>query len=312
MAHGKLRTDKKCLNCGAEVDLVYCPSCGQMNRDPKFNLKDLIHDFIHDFTHFDSKFFRTTFLLITKPGFLTTAFIEGKRLQYLNPVRMYVFTSALYFFFVYSIYGNSAEREQVQSADFITIQDTVDIETASGFKNVQAYEDAQAQLPLAKQDDWVKKWMVKQEIRLVNKFKNDSKGTIAGIQKEFLKSLPSLMFVSLPFLAVFLQLIFIRRKSVSYVDHLLFLLHFYIFSFILSFFFINALLLTSFDWLSWMGWVATAIMIWICLYPLLAMRKFYQLGWSGAIFRYLTFVAGSFFIFLFLFIIYLILSLLKV
>lgn len=312
MSHGKLRSEKNCLNCGAEVPLVYCPTCGQMNREPKFNLKDLITDFVHDFTHFDSKFFRTTLLLLTKPGFLTKEFIEGKRLKYLNPVRMYVFTSALYFFFVYTIYGNTTKDEQLQSSDFVTVQDTVDIETESGFKNVQAYEQAQAKLPSEKQDGWIKKWSVKQEIRLVNKFKNDSKGTIAGIQKEFLKSLPSLMFVSLPFLALFLQLIFIRRKSVSYVDHLLFLIHFYILSFILSFLFINAILLTSFDLLTWMGWVATVIMVWICLYPLLAMRNFYQLGWGGAIFRYLTFVVGSFFIFFFLFIIYLILSLLKV
>ena len=243
---------------------------------------------------------------------LRKEFIEGKRLQYLNPVRMYVFTSALYFFFVYTIYGNKTTDDQVQSSDFVTVQDTVDIETSSGYQNVQSYEEAQSKLPIEKKDSWIKKWTVKQEIRLVNKFKNDSKGTIAGIQKEFLKSLPSLMFISLPFLALLLQLIFVRRKSVSYVDHLLFLIHFYIFSFILSFFFINALLLTSFDWLSWMGWVATAIMVWICLYPLLAMRNFYQLGWGGAIFRYSTFVIGSFFIFFFLFIIYLILSLLKV
>lgn len=312
MSHGRIRTEKNCLNCGAEVPTVFCPQCGQMNREPKFNLRDLIMDFIHDFTHFDSKFFRTTLLLIKKPGYLTKEFIEGKRLQYLNPVRMYVFTSALYFFFVYTIYGNTTTDDQVQSSDFVTVQDTVDIETSSGFQNVQSYEEAQSKLPIEKKDSWIKKWTVKQEIRLVNKFRNDSKGTIAGIQKEFLKSLPSLMFISLPFLALFLQLIFVRRKSVSYVDHLLFLIHFYVFSFILSFFFINALLLTSFDWLSWMGWVATAIMVWICLYPLLAMRNFYQLGWGGAIFRYLTFVIGSFFIFFFLFIIYLILSLLKV
>ena len=46
MSHGKLRSEKNCLNCGAEVPSVYCPTCGQMNREPKFNLKDLIMDFI--------------------------------------------------------------------------------------------------------------------------------------------------------------------------------------------------------------------------------------------------------------------------
>ena len=312
MAHGKLRSEKTCLNCGAEVPLVYCPTCGQMNREPKFNVRDLIMDFVHDFTHFDSKFFRTTLLLITKPGFLTKEFIEGKRLKYLNPVRMYVFTSAIFFFFLYAVSNNSDNEVKVQSSDFITAEDTVDINSSTGFTTVKAYEESQSKLPAEKKDNWIKKWSVKQEIRLVDKFKNDSKGTIAGIQKEFVKNLPSLMFVSLPFLAMFLQLIYIRRKSFSYVDHLLFLIHFYIFSFILSFFFVNALVLTSFDWLAWMGWVATAIMIWINVYPLLAMKNFYQHGWGGAILRYIIFVFGAFLIFLFLFVIYLILSLLRV
>jgi hypothetical protein len=312
MAHGKLRSEKTCLNCGAEVPLVYCPSCGQMNREPKFNVRDLIMDFVHDFTHFDSKFFRTTLLLITKPGFLTKEFIEGKRLKYLNPVRMYVFTSAIFFFFLYAVSSNSDNEVKVQSSDFIAAEDTVDLNSSTGFTTVKAYEESQSKLPAEKKDNWIKKWSVKQEIRLVDKFKNDSKGTIAGIQKEFVKNLPSLMFVSLPFLAMFLQLIYIRRKSFSYVDHLLFLIHFYIFSFILSFFFVNALVLTSFDWLAWMGWVATAIMIWINIYPLLAMKNFYQHRWGGAIFRYIIFVFGAFLIFLFLFIIYLILSLLRV
>jgi hypothetical protein len=332
MSHGKLRTQNDCLNCGAEVSSKYCPECGQLNREPRFNMKDLISDFVHDFTHFDSKFFRTTLFLITKPGFLTKEFIEGKRLKYLNPIRMYVFTSAIFFFFLYLVY-NLTEKENnpaLPTVDFAdgfkegitadskridtvkSSSDTIDISSESGFKTIQEYEDSQAKLPAVKKDNWIENWSTKQEIRLVDKFKNDSAGTIAGVQKEFVKSLPSLMFISLPFLAFLLQLIYVRRKSISYVDHLLFLLHFYIFSFIISFFFVTALMLTSYDWLGWMGWVATALMVWVNLYPLLAMRNFYNHSWGGVILRYFVFVIGAFLIFFFLFIIYLIISLLRV
>ena len=332
MSHGKLRTQNDCLNCGAEVSSKYCPECGQLNREPRFNMKDLISDFVHDFTHFDSKFFRTTLFLITKPGFLTKEFIEGKRLKYLNPIRMYVFTSAIFFFFLYLVY-NLTEKENnpaLPTVDFAdgfkegitadskridtvkSSSDTIDISSESGFKTIQEYEDSQAKLPAVKKDNWIENWSTKQEIRLVDKFKTDSAGAIAGVQKEFVKSLPSLMFISLPFLAFLLQLIYVRRKSISYVDHLLFLLHFYIFSFIISFFFVTALMLTSYDWLGWMGWVATALMVWVNLYPLLAMRNFYNHSWGGVILRYFVFVIGAFLIFFFLFIIYLIISLLRV
>jgi hypothetical protein len=71
-------------------------------------------------------------------------------------------------------------------------------------------------------------------------------------------------------------------------------------------------MLTSYDWLGWMGWVATALMVWVNVYPLLAMRNFYKHRWGGVIARYLVFVIGAFLIFFFLFALYLIISLLKV
>ena len=102
MSKASIRNEKKCLNCQAEVPSTYCPECGQKNSDPHLSIKDILHDFLHDLTHFDGKFFLTAKLLITRPGFLSTEFIKGKRATYLHPVRMYVFTSAVFFYFLYS------------------------------------------------------------------------------------------------------------------------------------------------------------------------------------------------------------------
>jgi hypothetical protein len=312
MSHSKLRYEKNCLNCGADVPTKYCPECGQLNRDPNFKIKDLLMEFVHDLTHFDGKFFVTTFLLIKKPGFLTRQFIEGKRLKYLNPVRMYVFTSAIFFFIVYSLNSFSKDENTVNAPLIIESQDSLDINSSSGFKSVNEYELNQDTLIESKKDDWFKSWTTKQEIRLINKFKNDRAGTFESLKEKFVGSLPSLMFVSLPFLAFLLNLIFIRRKGMTYVNHLVFLIHFYIFSFIMTFFFILCLVLTRYDFFSWIGWVATAIMTWINLYPLFAMKNFYRLSWFGSIWRYFSFVVGSFFVLFFLFIIYIVLSLLKI
>ena len=312
MSHGKLRSEKNCLNCGTDVPSKYCAECGQLNRDPNFNIKDLIMDFVHDLTHFDGKFFVTTLLLIKKPGFLTRQFIEGKRLKYLNPVRMYVFTSAVFFFFLYSLYSLSKDDQKTNTTSINISQDSLDLSSSSGFKSIKEYELNQDTLSESKKDGWFESWSTKQEIRIISKFKNDSAGTFAAIQKEFVSSLPSLMFVSLPFLALLLQLIFIRRKGMTYVNHLVFLIHFYIFSFIMTLLFILCLVLTRYDFFSWMAWVATAVMTWINLYPLFAMKNFYGLSWGGSIWRYFSFVLGSFVVLLFLFVIYTVLSLLKI
>ena len=111
MAKHTIREEKNCLNCGAEVLHKFCPACGQQNIDPTLSIKDLLHDVIHDLTHFDGKFFSTVKLLIKKPGFLTAEFIAGKRSSYLHPVRMYVFTSALFFFLFYSFFITVPEKK---------------------------------------------------------------------------------------------------------------------------------------------------------------------------------------------------------
>lgn len=105
----RLREDKHCLNCGHQVPDIYCSHCGQPNIDPKLTPSDLLHDFIHMFTHFDGKFFQTLRILFSRPGFLTRAYLDGKRRQYLPPVQLYVFTSALFFFIFYSFMVNVSE-----------------------------------------------------------------------------------------------------------------------------------------------------------------------------------------------------------
>jgi len=64
----------------------------------------LVSHFFYDITHFDGKFFSTTKLLVTKPGFLPAEYIKGRRARYLHPIRMYVFSSALFFLIFFSLF----------------------------------------------------------------------------------------------------------------------------------------------------------------------------------------------------------------
>jgi len=65
----------------------------------------LVSHFFNDITHFDGKFFSTVKYLITKPGFLSTEYLKGKRASYLHPIRMYVFTSAFFFIIFFSVFN---------------------------------------------------------------------------------------------------------------------------------------------------------------------------------------------------------------
>ncbi len=109
-----LRKEKNCLNCGAEVSDRYCPHCGQENLIPKETITHLIAHFLSDITHYDSRFLTTLRDLLFKPGFLTQEYFKGKRIRYLNPVRMYVFISFIFFIVLFTQKSreNNAEKNK--------------------------------------------------------------------------------------------------------------------------------------------------------------------------------------------------------
>lgn len=112
MSHFVERKENNCLNCGAVVYGRYCHVCGQENVEPKETFWHLVTHFVYDITHFDGKFFSTVKYLLFKPGFLSHEYIIGRRMRYLNPIKMYVFVSAFFFLFFFSIVKPSVENKK--------------------------------------------------------------------------------------------------------------------------------------------------------------------------------------------------------
>lgn len=115
MSHLAERKEKNCLNCGTTIVGRYCHNCGQENTEPKESVWHLITHFFNDVTHFDGKFFSTLKILLFKPGFLSKEYMLGRRVSYLNPVRMYIFTSFIFFLFFFSIvnfHSGKGNKEQ--------------------------------------------------------------------------------------------------------------------------------------------------------------------------------------------------------
>jgi hypothetical protein len=64
----------------------------------------MVAHFFYDITHFDSSFFHTVHHLIWRPGFLSNEYMRGRRASYLHPIRMYVFSSAIFFLLFFSVF----------------------------------------------------------------------------------------------------------------------------------------------------------------------------------------------------------------
>jgi Protein of unknown function (DUF3667) len=117
LSHFKERKEKNCLNCNALVQGRFCHICGQENVEPKESFWHLVSHFFQDITHFDGKFFSSLKLLIFKPGFLSREYMVGRRASYLNPIRMYVFASAIFFLIFFSLFHVEAGKNFVTSGD---------------------------------------------------------------------------------------------------------------------------------------------------------------------------------------------------
>src|SRR5206468_3946609 len=89
-----------CENCGAELRGHWCAHCGQPAIDYRRSFRHVIADLLDEFLNWDSKFFATIALLIFKPWRLTNEFLAGKRVCYVNPLRLYLLASILFFFAV--------------------------------------------------------------------------------------------------------------------------------------------------------------------------------------------------------------------
>lgn len=117
MSHGKERKEKNCLNCNARVFGPYCHVCGQENIEPKETALGFIVHFFNDITHFEGKFITSLRYLLFKPGFLTAEYLRGRRASYMNPVRMYVFTSAFFFILFFSFFSENDKNQAVVKFD---------------------------------------------------------------------------------------------------------------------------------------------------------------------------------------------------
>lgn len=86
----------RCLNCCAPLHGSFCAECGQRAVPPNPTVRELAGDAWSELTGYDGRIM-ATLRGLARPGFLTREYIDGRRAQYLPPVRVYLIVSLLYF-----------------------------------------------------------------------------------------------------------------------------------------------------------------------------------------------------------------------
>lgn len=328
MSHGRERTEKNCLNCGTIVQGRYCQHCGQENIEPKESFWQLLNHFFNDITHFDGKFFPSLKYVFTRPGFLPREYLKGRRASYLNPVRMYIFTSAIFFLLFFSFFNKEGEVTtsvtfngqtpgQVNAMDSATFaaftaninkedgKDSVPMTrlqfkhyydsiaatfgirlTSSRYKSKEEYDSVLRHG--IKKHNWLQRQFIYKEIAINRKYNNDQKRIVTALREAVLHSLPQMLFVSLPLMALLLKLLYVRRrKEYYYISHLIFALYLYIFIFLLLLVWFGLRELNSGLHWGFLRFLSILLIIWLFIYGYLALFRFYHQRWFKTFVKFL-------------------------
>ena len=185
----KYRSETNCLNCGAEVTGKFCPQCGQENVDSHENFFHLVGHYTADFFHFESKIPRSVILLLTKPGFLTKEYWQGRRIRYIHPLRLFLFVSVL--FVASAAFYHQHFRKSERTVVIIAGKQTAE---------KQIYAER-----------------VKKDIE-------ELQGLVLVGTDRFFNDLKYISFFMLPIYAFVFQALY-RRQKRFYIDHLVYTLH---------------------------------------------------------------------------------------
>jgi len=283
------RTYERCLNCGAPLIDTFCSSCGQRNRRRLPTVLELIGELVGEVLEYDSRFWKTLWPLLRRPGFLTREFIEGRRVKFLPPVRMFLVLSIVFF-------GLSGLTEiDAESAEVRTDGDTVELIQDTDPPEAPAPDawDVHAEgIPLL-DDPETKDRLVRQ----LAKVQEDPVLLLQAMARE----LPTMMLAFLPVLALVLVLLY-PLAGHRYVEHLIFSIHYH------SFFFLQVIIVLIFGRIAdsseafalpgttvlqvLFGLSIAAAVIWTPIYLFRSLRTVYRQGRLMTTFKFLLLVVA--------------------
>jgi len=269
---GGLKPLPLCLNCGTTLSGQYCGNCGQRATSRLISVWELLRDAFGDLLELDSRLWRTLMPLIARPGQLTRDYLEGRRARYMPPFRMYLVLSIVFFLVAFfdpreelGILFEPAVQSTVQEPQDATeieairedvLRDLADegIIVARPDDGAASAEDATEDpdnsgmivsissdgesdencnvedLDLAEWPTWLSSRLTQERVLAACDAVIADDGRAFG--RKLLDNVPAALFVLLPLMALVLKVLYPLSKR-YYVEHLLFVVHYHAFVFLI-------------------------------------------------------------------------------
>lgn len=113
-----------CKNCDTQFEGNYCNNCGQSSKDYDKPFNVLIIDAMANIWAFDTRLWKTLKSIMLKPGEMAANYINGKRVRYMPPFRLYLFVSFI-FFMLLRLSSSSVDinKEQQETKSSVVVFD---------------------------------------------------------------------------------------------------------------------------------------------------------------------------------------------
>ena len=229
----------QCLNCGEDLNGLFCSACGQKDADPNLSLGTMLSEFAGGFFSFDSRIYRTWKHLITRPGQLTADYIAGRRASQVPPFKLYLFTTILAIFLLSLVDTGMFKVNLTKGAVPPPAKQTSQAPQVEPLEASESPDDGGAPTntpqtgPATEKEPALDKTGGSFLRRLGGKFREGMRRGQEDPQKVsklMVQAIPKAMFLLLPLFALLLRVFYLKHRF-NYPHWFIFSLHFHTFGF---------------------------------------------------------------------------------
>jgi len=258
---------ESCRNCGTVTQGNFCQQCGQATHLHVPSAREFLHEFIAHYVALEGKLWHSLKLLIFKPGLLTREYIEGRRIRYVEPLRLYLSFSIIFFFVIkmsgVGMMGGHERTPRAEKAAKARVEQTAQTEqTPVAAPPQEEKEKVKRGTDELKDIEDISPALAKRVERIASMPREQQEELL---KRTFFSYAPYAIFLMMPVFALYLKLLYLGSGR-RYGEHFLFALHSNAFAFLML-----SLFAVAHNW----GFVRFVVLVWLTFYLPTALRRVY-------------------------------------
>lgn len=289
----------RCPNCEAVLSGAFCASCGQEAHLHHASTREFLHEFIGHYVAVEGKLWGTMSRLLFRPGALTNEYIRGRRVRFVQPLRIYLTLSLLFFALLKFTGGFEpvlVEQATPPTAEVAAVAgaDPEQSKAAAEAAIAEMEQDLRAGVPEVKQakatsgdefgpeqfDAMLSGWpRLSRQWHAFDALPQERQQKV--IADAFYRYAPYAIFCLMPVFALFLKVLYLGSGR-RFGEHVLFALHTNAF----AYFLFSVMLLVEIGIINFLLWC------WLLAYLPWAMRRVYHRSRFGTAWRWLVLMAS--------------------